>query len=155
MCKVLYEYLQKGFKKIEKLNIEKRNTEGDFIFIILPLMISFYMLKVFNRPLFCKNLEEDCKSLNKNCNIITSKGYQYLGYWNAKVEESTRNIKSVSKKLKSVERNKMIVKQILEETNFIVDRQLELKAMQAIDRGQRTVQNLIKEIKNEMEKGSA
>ena len=92
----------------------------------------------------------DNKNLNleyfRAHNIIISKTYQYIGYWDAKVLEMTRNKKNVSIKSKSVEKNIEIVAKLLEENDFQIDRKLELKAMEAIDRGQRTVKNMIKEI---------
>jgi hypothetical protein len=80
---------------------------------------------------------------------LMSKAHQLIGYWTAKMEEKKRNLKSVSVKTQKKLENKEVLKKILSEHNFQSTRDVIIKAMSRIDRGERTVKNLIKEITKE------
>lgn len=75
-----------------------------------------------------------------------SKAHRLIGYWTSKMEVKERARKSAS--VKSVKRaaNKEIIEEMLKKSGGEENRDFVRKAMEEIDRGERTVKNLIKEI---------
>jgi hypothetical protein len=78
-----------------------------------------------------------------------AQGNSLIGYWRAKVEVKKRNFKSSKVKTEKRIRNLDIVKKLITENNNRPDRDLILRAMAQIDRGERTVKEMIKEITGE------
>ena len=67
-------------------------------------------------------------------------------YLTAKMEEKKRNLQSTLPKTKQRKLNKKNIKNLLEKYEFNINREFLTDAQRLVDRGERTVQNLAKEI---------
>lgn len=69
-----------------------------------------------------------------------------FGYWATKMKTRNRNRLNAQVKTFRKALNSRTLKKLLQKNDNIVDRKLILKAMEMLDRGERTVKNMLKEI---------
>jgi len=109
----------------------------------LRLRISGEWLGVYNFSDFSgKFLKESIELYD----IVLETVNEFFGYFKAKKEERARNIKSVSSRTKKRLKNIELIREMLSDHDFKVNRKIVIKAMEKTDRGERTVKEMIKEV---------
>ena len=139
----LNDFFDNGFDNITKLSIKDSKSLWRLGIYSFLMAETFYMATHFGDTrkgiIFIVRYQQLSTALQ-------SVAWNAIGYWEAKMEEKKRNLKSVRTRTKKLMENVEIIGKMLEDSRFLVDRDFISKAMMKTGRYERTVKNMIKEV---------
>jgi hypothetical protein len=136
-------------------NIKVKDEKSFYTLIecsVLMDRIYRFLIKILQNPEAIK-LDQSNKYelLDQGHYLLSSiifKFYELKGFWTAKMEQKRIGYQSTKTKSKKRQQNEETVGKLLKKYDNIVNRKFLIEAQEKIDRGERTVTDLIKKIQN-------